>query len=161
MTRQNSDVDTLEQLAARVAQLEAERSITQLMYRYSRAIDENDLTAYIDCFTPDGVWVSQRPNGMSTRFQGPAEFAEFIRRHTTTDEWRMKHVTVHPSITMLNENEATAHSYFLRIDTSPDHGPSYIWAMGHYLDRLEFCDDGKWRFLERRVIVEDHHSAPQ
>ncbi|GAA3732538.1 hypothetical protein GCM10022239_06160 [Leifsonia bigeumensis] len=153
-----ADVD---QIAARLAALEAERAITQLMYRYSHAIDENDLAAYIDCFTPDGIWTSERPNGMTTRFQGPAEFAEFIRRHTVTDQWRMKHITVHPSITLLSDSEAAAHSYFLRIDTRPDDGPSYIWAMGHYLDRCVRGVDDTWRFVERKVVVEDRSSTPQ
>ena len=48
-----------------------------------------------------------------------------------------------------NGDEATAESYFSRLNDSPD-GP-VVRSFGRYLDVLVRCDDGAWRIRERRL----------
>jgi ketosteroid isomerase-like protein len=47
---------------------------------------------------------------------------------------------------------ASVESYYARLDHR-DEGP-YIRSFGRYTDVLVRCDDGRWRFKERRATNE-------
>ena len=49
--------------------------------RYSWAIDEGDLAAYLDCFTADGVLRHPRPDGSDAEYRGHAGIEAFISRN--------------------------------------------------------------------------------
>jgi ketosteroid isomerase-like protein len=49
----------------------------------------------------------------------------------------------------VNGDEATAESYFARLNDSPE-GP-VVRSFGRYMDVLVRCQDGAWRIRHRRL----------
>ncbi len=139
---------------ARLRMLEDERAILETMYQYGHSLDYGWRDAFLDCFTPSGVWDSRRCDAERTpvgRYAGRAELGGFFDRHTHAPSVYHKHLLVEPRIT-LEGDRASAESYFLRVDELG--GDVYVPGFGRYLDTLVRCADGRWRFEERRVRLE-------
>jgi hypothetical protein len=154
----------MEDLAARLAALEAERAVLANLYQYGHSIDYGLRDRWLDCFTEDAVYDLRYRAGLELRsrrggtptdhgvvYRGQVELAVFIAGHThAPDRWH-KHMLMEPVVT-LTDGRARCRSYFARLDERPD-GP-YIRAFGRYLDQLVECPDGRWRFEERIAQIE-------
>jgi hypothetical protein len=146
-------------LTARLRELEDERRVRDALERYGHSIDYGLEEEWVDCFTPDGVW-DVRPGPMGKRgsrrvkCRGRAELAAFIARHTRAPERWHKHVLMDIRVE-IHGDVAEATSYFMRVDAHAT-GP-YIRAFGRYRDRLERCDDGRWRMARRIAEIEGTH----
>lgn len=153
-----NEPESVEVLARTVAAVVARAEISELLYRYSDALDRRSVEDFLECFASTAVWRSTRPNGVKTVFSGTVELAEFVRRHAASRGTSHKHLVLHPRISVSGD-DATVESYFVRLDSS-ESGPSYVWAMGRYHDLVRRQSDGIWRFVERHADIEDRFSDP-
>ncbi|WP_157215537.1 nuclear transport factor 2 family protein [Flavisphingomonas formosensis] len=161
---------TIDALAARLAALEDERAVRALIERYGHLIDYGRDAEWVAAFTSDGayelIFRCGVPPAMAEAFphailaadrfrvEGAEALAGFIATHTYAPNAWHKHVVVDPQIT-IDGDDATAESYFLRIDLIE--GRREILSFGRYRDRIVRGADGIWRFAERVMEVE---SAP-
>ena len=130
-------------LEERVQRLEDERAVLDRLYAYCTSLDYGHRDEWLDCWTEDGVlaWPHET-------FTGRDEIARAFDGHSHAPEAFHKHVIVDPRV-RLNGDEATAESYFTRLNDSPE-GP-VVRSFGRYMDVLVRCDDGAWRIRERRL----------
>lgn len=156
-----SDVADLER---RLAALEDERGVLDLLYRYGQAIDYGLEEEWADCFAPDGVFemrhrkgadgvtsTSGRWDATDRRFDGHAALLDFVRHHTRAPAVYHKHVVVEPRITVTGD-QATVASYFMFVHESD--GEPRVGSFGRYLDRVVRGADDRWRFAERVAEIE-------
>lgn len=122
-----------------------ERAILRTLYTYGHAIDYGFEDEFVDCWVPDGVlyWPDPHPP-----YVGHDALREVFRRHTHAPEVFHKHMIVEPRIDV-DGDSATVDTMFARLDHYPE-GPE-VSSYGRYRDRLVRCDDGRWRFVERRT----------
>jgi ketosteroid isomerase-like protein len=135
----------------RLRLLEDERAILQTLYAYGHGLDYGLEEAFLDCWTDDAVlaWPARPP------FVGRAAIAQAFRQHTHAPDVYHKHLVLDPRIA-LDADSATVDCYFARLDGYPE-GPQ-IKSFGRYRDVLVRCDDGRWRFRERRTERESGRS---
>jgi hypothetical protein len=170
-------MNDLAALAARVAALEDERSVLATLHAYGHSIGRGDVSAFLDCFVDEGVFevhrqvvlVGGKPShphpdvrsagGPTVRFEGREGQKRFIAGHPAPpDRWH-KHMVIDPLI-QLSGVEASAVSFFARLDAGPD-GHPHLTAFGRYIDHLRRCDDGRWRFVHRLAEVEARGPDPR
>lgn len=141
-------------LDRRLTLLEDERAILALLARYGHSIDYGLEADWVDCFTADGVFDVRRVDPAGERHVGREALAAFVADHTRAPAHLHKHVVVDP-IVVVDGDEATAQSYFLRVDEL--RGAPVIRSFGRYHDRLARGGDGRWRIRERVADVEARH----
>jgi hypothetical protein len=137
-------------LEERVQLLEDERSILHTMHTYAHSLDQNLEEEFVDCWTDDArlYW-----SGMQAEpFVGRDAIAQAFRSHAPVPGVVNKHLTLEPRLTM-EGGRATGVSYFAFVVGSGDGDPR-IQSYGSYRDVFVRCDDGRWRFQERRPEVE-------
>ncbi|WP_109507853.1 nuclear transport factor 2 family protein [Nocardioides speluncae] len=128
-------------LEARVRRLEDLHEIGQLRARYCQYLDDGRWDDLVELFTPDGTFA-----GLST-VTGRAALREFFAglREGSLQAWW--HFSSNETID-LSGDVATGQTWLDQpcvVD-----GVAHI-AAGRYTDRMVRCDDGRWRFAERRV----------
>jgi SnoaL-like domain len=161
-------------LLIRLRRLEDERDIRVALDRYGHSIDYGLESAWVDCFTADGVYdlrlrvpvaglqstfpfAEVDPGGL--RFTGARALASFVAVHSRPPVAYHKHIVVDQVIVLDGDpDRARATSYFLRVDDLA--GRREIVAFGRYIDRLVRCADSRWRFEERLVDLESSAIAP-
>jgi ketosteroid isomerase-like protein len=152
-------------LETRVRTLEDERGVLQLLYRYSYALDDLAVDRFLDCFTPDGVFRTSvrgtRSRAQDVELAGHAEIARWFNGRIASkgDPPQLtEHHVVAPEIHVEGDT-ATVRAY-LAVFYEEEEGPA-VQAMARYHDRLQRCDDGQWRFLERHVARESIRPKPK
>ncbi|QIX28902.1 nuclear transport factor 2 family protein [Nocardioides sp. JQ2195] len=128
-------------LAERVARLEDLHEIGQLRARYCQLLDDGHWDELAELFTEDGAFV-----GLSTA-RGRDELRTFFPtlQEGSLEAWW--HFSSNETID-LDGDEATGQTWLDQpcvVD-----GVAHI-AAGRYADRMRRCDDGRWRFVERKV----------
>jgi hypothetical protein len=147
-----------ESLEARLRVLEDERAITRTLYQYGHSLDYGDETAYIDCFTDDGVFeVRRRGKGDVRRVVGRSDRETFVAQHSRAPEAWHKHMVLQPMIEV-DGDKARCVSYAVVLLDYEDR-PA-IKDFARYKDRLRRCEDGKWRFEERVAEAESTLGVP-
>jgi 3-phenylpropionate/cinnamic acid dioxygenase small subunit len=150
-------VDGLAALERRLATLEAERDIQQLMVKYAESLDYGDENAWADTYTAEGGFDVRRQGEAMFAHSGTAALAAFATGHTSAPAVYHKHFLSIPNITLdLDAGTATAKTYFTMLHESPN-GP-IVLVFGRYLDELVRTDGG-WRFSNRVVDMEAMPSA--
>jgi hypothetical protein len=145
-----------DRLSERLQVLEDERAILQTLHQYGHSMDYGPDAAFIDCFTPEGVWdVQMRQSSAGFQCRGHSEIAASLAGQTEMRAPALyaKHFVMDPQIAVTGD-EASVVSYFLRVEPR-DAGPTQIVASGRYLDRMVRCDDGRFRFVERVAEIDD------
>jgi 3-phenylpropionate/cinnamic acid dioxygenase small subunit len=158
----------LEALEDRLARLEAERAILDVIHRYGHMIDYGDRAGWLDLFGAHAVLDVRLPrenapawrmhgdgeaHADGVRYAGRAALESFIATHSSAPAAWHKHFVVDARISLTDDGgTATAASYFARIDARD--GVRTITALGRYRDRLVRCEDERWRFVERVAEVE-------
>lgn len=130
-------------LEERLQRLEDERAILDRLHAYCYSLDYGWRDEWLDCWTEDAVlaWPHET-------FTGRDDIGRAFDGHSHAPEAFHKHVVVEPRV-RLHGDEATAQSYFARLNDSPE-GP-VVRSFGRYLDLLSRCDDDAWRIRERRL----------
>ena len=143
-------------LTERLDRLEAERAIVATLSAYGHALDYGDRDQFLGCFTKDAAYVVamriDTENGFE--FHGHDELTGYFDNHTHAPAAWHKHITTN-SIVTVDGDQATANSYFVRVDASAEAGAAFIVASGRYLDELVRDATGNWRIRSRRCEVEN------
>jgi hypothetical protein len=135
-----------------LAALLGERGVIERLYAYCEAADAETPDAFVDCFTPDGVFTYRTfaDTEPSLTCRGHAELERWFRdRLPTVPPGTMNHTTVHPRI-VVDGDRAKSTSRFVSIRACD--GALVVASTGTYHDRLVRSDDGRWRFLERQTV---------
>jgi hypothetical protein len=142
----------IDELHRRMEILLAKQDLAELCAAYSRAVDRLDEAALVELFHPDAIIDSGVLRGDPQFFA--REFAAWVRRHA-----RVVYHAVGNHCFAVDGDKATGESYVIAVarlleghDTERD-----VLTAGRYLDCFE-RRDGKWRFSERRFVL-DHSIA--
>ncbi len=158
----------IEALEQRLKFLEAQQGILQTMNSYAHAIDYGLPEEWLDLFTKDAHYFSGiRGIKMPEIFGIPQpedgfsgeDLSAYIHMHDHVPEAYHKHFIVEPVIKLEGEDKASATTYFARLDNGGETGP-FVLCFGRYLDKYVKCEDGKWRFKERRIDIESMMGLP-
>ena len=125
-----------------------EREILRTLHAYGHAIDYGYEDEFVDCWIPGGALHWPKPHEPHV---GHDAIRAIFRKHTHAPDPFHKHLLIEPRIE-IEGDRATVDSMFARLDDYPD-GPQ-ISSYGRYRDVLVRCDDGRWRFEERRTESE-------
>ena len=135
--------------------IEIERACERLIYEYSRALDQGDMSAAADCFAENGSMA--RPMMPDQVIQGRETLrASLLTRPKTL---LTKHLATNVMIDVESRDSAHGISYLTMISTTPpaDAKPPYLSAgpvwWGEFKDRY-VRENGVWRFLERRGSIQ-------
>jgi hypothetical protein len=141
-----------EDVAARVARLEAIEAIRTLKARYADVCDTGyDPDRMAPFFTDDAVWDGGERFG---RYEGLEAIRGFFRDVSSQIVWAL-HYMVAPVIEVADDPETATGSWYLWQPCTvvgPD-GPQAVWLTGRYADRYR-REGGEWRFEEVRLSVE-------
>ena len=125
-------------------------AIQELFARYAHAIDELDPEAWVQCFTPDGVFQVG-----SRAMRGQAALRGYAEVHVR--EIRCRHMMGN-FLYEIHGNEATGRASMLATLATPK---GYkIFAQGRYVDRL-VKQAGQWRIAYRRVDLDRLAADPK
>ncbi len=138
-------------LTDRLARLEAERDIRDLMVRYAESLDYGDNEAWADCFAPEGHFDVRMRGEPMFAHTGRAALAAFAAQHTHAPDVYHKHFLSVPAIEFDGPDRATARTYFTMLHERPQ-GP-IVLVIGRYLDELARTESG-WAFTDRVVDME-------
>lgn len=132
-----------EDLAERIARIEAREQIRDLVSRYGMAVDDRDLDGVGSLFTADGVF---RHGGNSVVNHGRAEIVEFY-----TDRLSAFGPTYHyPHSHLIDISDEVNATGTVNAHAELGHdGKTYVTAL-RYNDTYR-REDGEWLFAERRL----------
>jgi SnoaL-like domain len=132
---------------------------------YTYAVDQADVTAFLDCFTADAemdissfkvAWANAGDalrkfadaNGV---VKGAGQLAKSV------GAVNLHHLTANILVRSIEGNRARGSAYFVVF--SPDEGK--VEHYGRYEDELLKCEDGQWRISKRHDVAlyeRDHHT---
>ncbi|MBX5442055.1 MAG: nuclear transport factor 2 family protein [Solirubrobacteraceae bacterium] len=139
--------EELEELRARVRELEDREAIRNLLQEYRRTLDVRDLRAFSALFAANGTW-----SGRSGTATGPDAIhdmlAEQLPDNPPAPGPTLWHWISDPVITV-DGDRATASSLWMHVRRGDDDRP-LLPTLGAYDDEL-VREDGRWRFLRRTV----------
>jgi hypothetical protein len=137
-------VNDLARLQRSVDELLARERIRDLVHRYGMTVDDRDMDALADCFTPDG------------RFEYADGSLKLESRDAVMNYYRER-------LRQLGPSYHYPHSHLIWLDSTHEaHGivaahaelgfpdGNTVWVALRYHDRYRY-DREAWRFLERRV----------
>ncbi|KRB81472.1 hypothetical protein ASE00_15985 [Sphingomonas sp. Root710] len=134
-----------EDLAARIAALEARDAIRDLVARYCHYVRERRHEEIVDLYTPDGVFDMPAVMAEGGVRSGRAAIAEtFARNNEAMDPWPFTHNHV---IDLTGDDSATGHVYTeFRIGSEA----MRVRFVGVYHDEYARYD-GVWKFRRRTL----------
>lgn len=125
-------------------------AIQELFAHYAHAVDNLEPEAWVQCFTPDGVFqVANRA------MRGEAVLRGYAEIHVK--EIRCRHLMSN-LLYEIHGNEATGQCSMLA--TLATEGGYKIFAQGRYIDRL-VKQHGQWKIAHRRVETDRVASDPK
>ncbi len=141
---------TIEELEKRVEYLEAAEGVRRTVYEYLLLHDiPNVVETLISLFTEDAILdISGYGESLEGRLTGREEIGGLYRRLEEGGIFSGKHSTTNVQIE-IDGDEATVISY-LEVGTGPV--PGIAPGGGIYQERLRREDDGRWRFVHKRII---------
>lgn len=145
--------------AARADQAEDREAITALMWRYARALDTFDASAYVAVYTEDGEF-----NSGGTAVKGRQALREMIeglkkgradRAAAGTPSPPMYHMTTDSWTEFIDDTHARHHTYWLTVfgPAGRGSGPN-VAAAGRGVDDLVKVN-GTWLIRRRNVAPQD------
>jgi len=136
---------------ATMAIMLAEWSCTKAIHRYAKAADGNDVDAFLDAFTPDGIWL--RPDGQAVK--GHAALHAF---YVARPQNYSRHIISNIVVDVSDVEHATATSIGVVVKAmAPVTFPLTVLPqllLADYEDSFRRCDDGHWRISHRRVTLQ-------
>lgn len=132
-----SDIET------RLSHLEARFALNDLVARYCAAVDDRDLDALSNLFTPDGYFGHLDEGGAHGRAAIRDYYGGRLRAIPYSFHYPHSH-TINVVDAMSARGEVTAHAEMGRVDLPP------LVAALRYTDDYRF-QDGAWRFARREL----------
>ena len=134
--------------------MNARDDIRDLIYRYCEMIDAGDVDGLVELFAHAVLAGFEGNRKWRGRDEIRAMYSSPGRRERTTGTRRTKHITTNVLIEVDDDaGAATARSYWVLLTSESPNTPITISLAGSYHDRFERVD-GRWRFAERRYLVD-------
>ena len=141
----------LDDLAARVQQLEDREEIRELLLAYGRALDSRDFVAFSDLFAEEeGEWIGGlgAAKGREAIFKLMDETIGHNRPRTGPPSF---HVFSNEQINV-DGDRASATTKWIFVMQNDETNPRWVY-LGHYDDTF-IREDGRWRFLKRQAFTD-------
>jgi uncharacterized protein (TIGR02246 family) len=128
--------------------------IEELMWRYTRALDTGDGTAYAAAYTVDGQFVAG-----ATATKGREALKKMVDalkpQPGAPARAPLYHMEANSWIEFIDKDHARHHAYYLTVSgAGPENAPPRIAAAGRSVDHLERVN-GKWLIKLRDVSPKD------
>ena len=139
-----------------------EGQIRALLFECARLVDHQQFREWLDLFTEDGsysaiTYENSQENGLYLfKDDGKESLKErvtFLMGFWQVGRAKTLHTLSNISVTPVEEDEATASSYFVIYRTGDD-GVTQFHACGEYEDHL-VRQEGHWLFRKRKAIVDN------
>lgn len=133
-----------------LADLRHQWELWQLPYRYAQALDRRDRTTIADLFTRDAVF--ERANRETRSYDGICGLIdEIAKKYDSTFHAVLNQTRSVYGLDAEGEVYCIAHHLYRAHDDRV--GLSHDLRI-RYQDLYRFCDDGRWRFTRRKVLVD-------
>lgn len=142
----------MDDLARRVAQLEAAEEIRRLKAVYAEVCDDRyDPERMVPLFERDAVWESDR---FGTH-RGIDEIYAFFAGVSADIVWAL-HYMVAPIVEVGGDLETATGRWYLMMPCTmrAGEGTEAAWLTGTYADRYRRGADGRWRFAHVKLTTE-------
>lgn len=139
-------------LAQRIAKLEATEEIKKLKSRYAQACDDNyNPETMRTIFSKDAVWDGGTPFG---RHEGQDAICEFFAEVSSQITWAL-HYMLTPEIEVADDAKTAIGTWYIWMPftTSTDDGPQAAWVGGIYKDQYRLEAEG-WRISNLEVDLQ-------
>jgi len=148
------------ELQLRLRRLDAIREIEQLKYRYWRACDHKDPSAFRDCFVESGADLDYGVLGRFSDREALVQVFSQIALARADGRWLVHdvHHGKHPSVELLDDQTATGQWTLSFMQLRPAEGVMLQSAM-EYRDRY-VIENGCWRIQGSQVTPLTSWSAP-
>ena len=129
---------------------EDREAITELMWRYARALDTADADAYAALYTEDGQFGigENATRGREALRNMIAGFA--AGRNSDNPPPQLYHMTADTWIEFIDDTHANHHSYWLTMAAASGDSPARVAAVGVGVDELVKVE-GRWLIKVRNV----------
>jgi hypothetical protein len=131
--------------------VEVELAIMRTLSEYCLSLDYGRADDWADCFTSDGIYHCEFPDGDVRHIVGRANLRAYALAHAVPPESYPKHQAWAPVIKIAG-SRAYVESLFAIY--GEDSGGPRVRAYGRYKDTMFGSADGIWRFGERVAYVE-------
>ena len=141
----------LDELAARVQELEDREEIRELLLAYGRALDSRDFVAFSELFAgEEGEWVGGlgAAKGRQAIFKLMDDTIGHNRPRTGPASY---HVFSNEQIAV-DGDRASATTKWIFVMQNDETNPRWVY-LGHYDDTF-VREDGRWRFLKRQAFTD-------
>lgn len=131
----------------------ARADIENVLYRYTMAFDDNDMTEMADTFTDEAVLSMRIGDGdLIGPFEGKEAVLKLMTDSLAGQTDKRRHVTT--NLVMASETDTTAsvRSYLTLISISD--GAAKVLSTALYDDDLRRESDGAWRFTKRHIQLD-------
>jgi hypothetical protein len=139
-------------LAQRIARLEAVEEIKKLKSRYAQACDDNyNPDTMRSIFAKDAVWDGGEAFG---RFEGQDAICEFFAGVSSQITWAL-HYMIAPEIEVADDAKSGTGTWYIWMASTMvgDDGPFAAWVAGLYSDEYRLEPEG-WRISNLEVDLQ-------
>ena len=139
-------------LAQRIARLEAIEEIKKLKSRYAQACDDNyNPETMRTIFSKDAVWNGGDAFG---RFEGLDAICQFFAEVSSQITWAL-HYMIAPEIEVADDAKSGTGTWYIWMPytAATDDGPQAAWVAGLYTDEYRLEPDG-WRISNLDVDLQ-------
>ncbi|MCR5879565.1 nuclear transport factor 2 family protein [Phenylobacterium sp. J367] len=136
----------------RLQRLEDQRAVTDCIHSVCHVVDGTDAAAWLDLFTPDGVFTWRANDGAAPALDlhgHDALGAWFAQHRSNNPAGSQMHIVLHP-IVSLDGDAARVRSAYQTLRVAD--GQIVVASTGRYEDLLVRSPDGVWRLAERHAI---------
>lgn len=133
----------------------AKEAIRELVLKYSRGVDRQDMVLLRDLYTADAT------DTHGDTFDGSADdYVAFLARSLPYIQYSGHHVCNH--MVSVDGDEGEGEVYAIAIHVFPDGQGGYIedFMCVRYIDRYRKEADGQWRFATRVVTYDYRNKRP-
>lgn len=142
----------MEGLQTRLAKLEGERAIVELLHRICRTVDASIVEDWLDCFEQDGafVWSASADAAPALELYGSDDLRNWFAQHRSHNPVHSQmHIVLHPEIEVEGDTAVARSSYttIRAIDRE-----LVTFSTGRYIDQVRRSSDGRWRVVHRHGV---------
>lgn len=136
---------TLEQ---RIARLEDEREIKDILHHYTRCVDRGDVAGIASCYTEDGCFI---PSDKSVPISGKSAIFAVFTKLLDPNVKTSAHYITNQQLDFVSDNEAVVFAYFYA-NKSFNGGREDELTCGGYELRVVRESDGEWRIKSHKCF---------
>ncbi len=129
--------------------------ITDLIYRYSYAIDARDLEGFVSLFTEDCRWVAnlpEKPIVLNSR----AKLREYVAtrlKYFTDNGIQTRHLQTNTILTRIGYDQVQGVTYLVLLGQLKGESTPRLISTGIYTDEFVKTEDG-WKFAVREATID-------